>query len=61
MWMGSPLMLKVLWIPSAEAPSTSEVSARRLRSRTVICMTGSTPLSSAMRPAASGAIRDCAV
>src|SRR6202041_372349 len=36
-------MTKTLRMPSADAPSMSDCSAMRLRSRQVICMTGSTP------------------
>ena len=36
-------------MPSADAPSRSDCSAMRLRSRQVICMTGSSPASRTAR------------
>src|ERR1035441_1659640 len=42
-------MTKMLRMPSADAPSRSDCSAMRLRSRQVICITGSIPAASAAR------------
>ena len=46
-------------MPSAEAPSRSDCSAIRLRSRQVICMTGSSPASMTARLPAQLASRTC--
>jgi hypothetical protein len=50
-------MTKMLRMPSEEAPSRSDCSAMRLRSRQVICITGSSPAARTARLAAQLAIR----
>ena len=47
-------------IPCIAAPSSSDCSASRLRSRQVSCMTGSTPAWSIPIDTASGEQRACA-